>query len=349
MEKIVYRIVSFMVILGFVLVLLEKSTWQQWGVDPETINFIFNPLQRCSMNKDVDTADPIAFKYYITKQIVKQQNEISSISKSVTNINNEISTVNVSVNNYNKTIEFQNKYIDQSNINQATLLQWVQENNANMDRLESQYNYLTSQIDNIKSEINELKDQLASLKKTVANKRNNSMIMDESDFATMKNDLEKEIKKLSKDIDAMVKELNRNTSSQNKLKASVDDCINKIKKLNEKLDKKINEGGKTNTDSAAEDKTHYFIIGTEDDLKSKKVISTGGVNPNPNKDLFVPLTNKDKSIILGSGEFNYVVLSDMPTESYEIHPMSKRTLIVIWDIEAFWSKTEFLIVLQTEK
>ena len=361
MDKIVYRIVSFMVLLALTIALFDECTGYVKRTAEDFMNSLYNPLKSCSSdndvsNTDIDKADPIEFKYYITAQIVKQQNEIKNISTSIANISQEITPVSVLVNNCNQTIENQSKYISQTNINQTTLLQWVQENNSNMNRLESQYSYLASRIDNIKSEIKELKNQLASLKKAVSRKhyeKENSKIMDASDFAKMKKDLESEINELSGKIDALTKELRRNTSSMSKLKASVDDCIAKIEKLNKELDKAIGNGGGT-TPPLAEDKTYYFIIGTEDDLKSKEVISSGGlfgglkVNPNPNKDLFGLLTDKNKSILLGSGESKFEVLSDMPSDSYEIRTINRTALIAIKDLEEFWSKTEFLIILQIE-
>ena len=367
MDKIVYRIVAFMVILALAIALFDECTSYVKKSAEGFKNSLFNPLKSCSNDNDVtkmdiNNAGPIEFVYYIKAQILKNQTEIKNINTSITSIHQEISPVNVLVQNYNQKIVNQNKYTNLTKINQTTLLQWVQENNTNINNLESQYNYLASRIDNIQSETEKLKDQLNSLRITVLekeykkdiNEKDPSKIVSRKDFDEMKDQLKDEIDELLRKITDLILEMKKNKSALTKLKKSVDECIAQIIKMNKKLDEAIggDGGGATNP---TEDKTYYFIIGTEDDLKSKKVISSGGlfgglkVNPNPNKDLFGLMTDKNKSILLGSGELKFEVLSDMPAESYEIRIINKAALIVIKDLEVFWSKTEFLIILQTEK
>lgn len=368
MEKIVYKVVSFMVIFALALALLDDCVGCVKSATDSFLNSLFNPLKSCSnednvTGKDLYDADPIEFKYYVTAQIVKHENVIKNISVSNTNIKQEISPVNVLVNKYNQTVTNQNKYIKQTYINQTTLLEWVEENNTNIDYLKTKSKNLATQLDNIQSEIDGLKKQVKSLENAIRNKhfdKDHSKILGREDFNEMKIGLENDIKELSNKISALTKELNSNKSLIKDLNQSIEDCVHNIEEINKKLDKLIIKGGQDTTQSPAptEEKTYYYIIDTEDELKTMGIVSKDGilggifgglkVTPDPNKDLFALLTKSDRSILLGSEDYKFEVLSDMPDDSYQYRTINKITVLIITDVEKFWSQTEFLVIKQSE-
>lgn len=167
-------------------------------------------------------------------------------------------------------------------------------------------------------------------------------------YKTLQKELNENINKLLEKIENLKREVAANNRLLEELKQSIDRCTRELKKINEKLDKLIEQND-------VEDKTYYFIIGTEDDLKSKGLITSGGlfgglkVTPSPNKELFALLTEKDKTIPLGKEDAVYDVLSDIPVDSYEYRTVNKVKVLIIKDVKTFWSRTEFLIIKQSEE
>lgn len=349
MEKLFYKILSFVIVIVLVIAVFDECVGYVKGTAHDILENLLSPLKSCSADddatEDLDKADPVTFKYLVIAQMKKQEIEINNISISNTNIKQEISPVNVLVNNSNQTITHQNKYINQTNINQTTLIQWVEQNNSNISQLETQYNYLVSRIDNLKSEIDGLKKQINSLKEAIIRKhydKDNSMIMDKDNFEKMKSELQKDIQKLLDKFGALNGELKNNQSLILELKQTIDKCIHNIEEINKKMDELISKKAKT----------YYFIIDTEEELVSKNIISKGNlfnglkVSANPNKDYFILLTENSKSIPLGSQDDKFEIMSDMPANSYEIRIVNKIKVLVIKDVKSFWSKTVFLIVLK---
>lgn len=98
-----------------------------------------------------------------------------------------------------------------------------------------------------------------------------------------------------------------------------------------------------------EDTDCYYVIGTEEELLQHNIIE---------KNIFGKLIVKskgfDKSFYIQRkiGEMKEVhsyahkakVLSDMPSDSYQLREINSFQVIVITDSERFWSKTKYLVI-----
>ncbi len=130
----------------------------------------------------------------------------------------------------------------------------------------------------------------------------------------------------------------------------MDDSIRQIKKLKKEINRLQGIVSADNEQTATEDTTYYYYVATKDVLLSNEVVSSGGlfgglkVNPEPDKDLFTTISKSEKSVFIGKAEAEYDVLSDMPADSYDYRNVNKKKILIIKDVDRFWSNTQYLII-----
>lgn len=358
MVKLVVRICMFFIIFAFILSFLGRCTD---SVLDRFLDDFLNPIESVKgkdyiTDDDIANASPIEYSTYVGIKM-SQYNQLY-ISYNTTNINikPEITHVNVLIESCNQSITEQNSYVNKTKIDQIILIQWVNENKSKINTLKEKYDILKNKIDNLKSEIKKLRSDVKSLESAMRRNENKMIYGPDGatntteleNYKTLQKELNENINKLLEKIENLEREVAANNRLLKKLKQSIDRCTRELKKINEKLDKLIEQND-------VEDETYYFIIGTEDDLKSKGLITSGGlfgglkVTPSPNKELFALLTDKDKTIPLGKEDAEYDVLSDIPADSYEYRTVNKVKVLIIKDAKTFWSRTEFLIIKQSEE
>lgn len=363
MEKIVYKIVGFMVVLGIIISVLEDC---KGSIVDRMLDVFLNPLTSCDRQKYIDELDKekpknaAEFIGVCITQIGICNNDITNISSTNINIQEEFKSVNKLVNNYNQIISNHNNIIKNTTINQNNLTNWVDEHNTYVNILNNKYDDVRAKIDALTKEQKELKDKIESLKDYVSKY---DKILSE-DYYKEKTKIENYISELNIKLSSLTTEINTSKKMLKELKESIDKCTHEIEKINKKLDElssgdvpvvdSVDGTGKGSDGDEIENKTFYIIIGSEDELKEKGIVISGGlfgglkVTSNPNKDLFAFLSGKDKSILLGSEKSDFDVISDIPADSYDIRIINKTKILVIKDINSFWSKTEYLVITESE-
>ena len=114
---------------------------------------------------------------------------------------------------------------------------------------------------------------------------------------------------------------------------------NRINILNQKIEKILKK----------EDTDCFYVIGTEEELLHHNIIEKNVFGK-----LIVKSKGFDQSFYIQKkiGEMKEVhsyahkvkVLSDMPSDSYQLREINSFQVIVITDSERFWSKTKYLVV-----
>lgn len=364
MEKIVYKIVSFMVFLGFAIWFLGKC---QGCAFDQFLTDLLDPTESVKdkdyiTDQQIRRARPVELKAYCQIQLTKYNSEINNLNISNTNICQQVNSVNNTINN---TTEVINQRINNNltRIAQNALIQWKEENIEKKQIILQQYNNMNSDLAAIKTQVQQLKNKIASLKNAItqntydSNDENNVMTF--GDYQKMKQEIIAQADKLAKKNEDLAQELNKSQKSLKALKRAVDSCTGKIEELNKKIDEVLPTGGDPGSGSQGGDqvdKEYYAIVGTKEELLEKGIITevqiVGSylkVSPDLNKNLFAIYNRTNRSLILGSDDYEYDVLSAIPEESYDFRNINDNTLIVIKDVDKFWSQTEFLVVVKTEK
>lgn len=363
MVKLVVRICMFFIIFGFILSFLDKCTD---SVFDRFLDDFLNPTESVKgkdyiTNDDIANASPVEYNIYVGIKM-SQYNQLY-ISNNTTNIsiNQEISPINVLIENCNQSITEQESYVNKSKIDQTILMQWVNENKSSANTLKEKYDILKNRFDNLESEIQKLESDVESLKSAMSSNEKNyyqkyyknvTNIIDRENYNILQKELNENVDKLLNKIEDLKDEIANNKSLLKDLNESINICIHEINKINEKLDKLIEQSG---TVQATEDVNYYYIIDTKDNLKSKGIVSSSlfssdlTVASNPDKDHFAILTDKNKTITLGRERDSFELLSDMPAKSYEFRTINNKKVLIITDVKSFWSNTKYLIILKSNK
>ncbi len=318
MVKLVAKICAFFILFGLVLSLLNHCTGSP--VD-RFLSDLLDPSEEVKDNyitdDDIANADPQEFKTYANIQILKYNQQYASYNSTNVSILQEISPVNVLIQNAEQTIETQANYLNKSTINQTVLLQWVDENRTSKDKLGKKYNDLIKSLESLELNIKELKTNISSLEDAIKSNHihfneeineyreyNKGKLSDKdlsemikikrANYKDIVRELIKQVNKLSKKVSELSRELGNTKNSLKRLNISVKKCSVKIDGMNEKINNLIEQSGRPKE----EDKTYYFIIDTENELKSKGLVTSGGlfgglkVTDNPDKEDFALLSEK---------------------------------------------------------
>lgn len=364
MVKLVVRIVAFFVIFGFILGLMGKCEGSYFD---KFLDDIF-PFSDNTKDKDTDNdnvscddikkADPTQLNIYANIMLSNINQQYVTYNTTNIDVSQNITSIDTRIENYNQTITNQTNYINRTNINQNTLINWATDNREFISQLEKQYSSLTEKNNSLQSEIAKLKQEIQSLKKSVEDNReyfesyiikyNQDVIENEKiKYNSLIKELNTRINELSAKISALSNELKSNTTKIEQLKKSIDKLITKIDSLNKKIDSLIEQSG-----TVPEDANYYYIIDTKDNLKSKGIVSPSmfsndlTVVSNPDKNHFAILTDKNKTVTLGSERDGFELLSNMPADSYEFRTINNKKVLIITDIKSFWSKTKYLIIIK---
>lgn len=363
MVKLVVRIVAFFLIFGIILCLLDNckgSSFEKFVDDIFSFSDNTKDKEDVSCN-DIENADPAQLNIYVNIMLSNINQQYVTYNTTNIDISQTIASINTQIDNYYQSITNQTNYINRTNINQNTLINWATDNREFIAKLEKQYQSLRENNDNLLSEIKKLQQEIRSLKESIrrnkehfkryVEKYNRDVIEKENiKYAALITELNERIEELSSKIEFLSKELNSNTRNLNELNKTIEECINKIKELNKKIDTLIEKSGNA---QETEDVNYYYIIDTEDNLKSKGIVSSNGllgelsVASNPDKDYFAILTDKNKTIRLGREKDRFELLSDMPSNSYEFRIINNSNILIITDINNFWSKTKYLIIMKS--
>lgn len=363
MVKLVVKIAAFFIIFAFIIGTLKNC---EGGSLDKFIDDIFsfsgNQKDKDSVSyDDIENAEPTQLNVYVNIKLSEINQQYVSINTTNIDISQTITSIDTQIESYNQTVTNQTNYINRTNINQNTLINWATGNREFIAKLEGQYKSLRENNDNLSSEIKKLQKEIRSLNESIRRnkehfkhyieKYNRDVIEKENiKYAALINELNERIKELSSKIDFLSKELSSNTRKLNDLNKTIEKCINKITELNKKIDKLIEGSGNI---QETEDVNYYYIIDTEENLKSKGIVSSNGllgelsVTFNPDKDYFAILTDKNKTIRLGREKDRFELLSDMPSNTYEFRIINNSNVLIITDINKFWSKTKYLIIVKS--
>ncbi|WP_289199104.1 hypothetical protein [Bacteroides acidifaciens] len=363
MVKLVVRIVAFFLIFGIILCLLDNckgSSFEKFVDDIFSFSDNTKDTEDVSCN-DIENADPAQLNIYVNIMLSNINQQYVTYNTTNIDISQTITSINTQIDNYYQSITNQTNYINRSNINQNTLINWATDNREFISKLEKQYQNLREKIDILPSEIKKLQKEIRSLEQSLrrnkkhferyVEKYNRDVIEKENiKYEALIKELNERIEGLSSKIEILSKELGPNTRELDALNKTIKKCINKIKELNIKIDALIENSGNA---QETEDADYYYIIDTEDNLKSKGIVSSTGllgelsITSNPDKNYFAILTNKNKTIKLGREKDRFKLLSDMPSNSYEFRIINNKKVLIITDINNFWSKTKYLIIVKS--
>lgn len=364
MVKLIVKICAFFIIFGMILCWMKSC-------EGDYIDKFLDDYFSSKEDKDEDeityddikNADPDQFNHYSNVMISKINQQYISYNSTNISISQDISSTNTLIEQCNQSITSQTAYINKTNINQPILINWVSDNRNNISQLEKLPDELSTKIDKLRGDIHSLTHEIRSLEDAVNENQHhfekyiikyNKNVIDEETvkYNAIQEDLKERIANLSNKISSLKAELKSNREVRN-LNRSVKRCIRRLEEINEKLDKLIEQSGASNTVASEEDdKTYYFIIDTKAKLKDKGIITSGGlfdgvhVVNNPNKDEFGILTDKNKTISLGDEEDSFELLSNHPEGSFEYRTINTIKVIIIKDVKAFWSKTQYLVILK---
>lgn len=364
MVKLVVKICAFFIIFGMILGWMKSCEGDY--IEKFLDDHFFSSSEKDKDDeeitcKDIENADPDQFYRYVNVKIAQLNQQYISYNSTNTSISQEISSIKNLIEQCNQSISSQTAYISKTNINQPILINWVSENKDNISQLEvaedlqAKIEMADSKISRLETEIEDLLRAVNKNKthfKSYIRKYNKNVIKNETvKYETIVNNFNESIVQLQQKIWALSNELKSYENDLSDLiRRSVKLCIRRLKEINEKLDKAIEQSGRPNE----EDKTYYFIIDTEDELKSKGLVLSGGlfgglkVTDSPDKEEFALLSEKDKTIMLGEEDMEFDVLSEMPADSYEYRVVNKVKVLIIKDVDRFWSRTAFLIIKKSE-
>lgn len=370
MVKFVVKVCTFMLVLAMIIGWLGENIGSPLD---QMFSKIFSSDEVKDKDdityNDIKKADADQLNVYANVKLSQLNQQYITYNSTNISLSQELTSINNFINLCENNISQQTSYINTSNINQNTLISWASDNSDNISKLENRYNSLNEQIEKMDSDISSLKREILSLKDAInSNEYKQQLLEWENSSKSSDNnyssinidvvnaekkkydaillDLKERIKELNSKVQTLNRELNSNTTALKTLKTTINECVRQLNSLNAKLKKLIQQSG------SPKDTSYYFIIDSEDVLKSKGVVSSGGlfggltVSPNPDQNLFGILTDKNKTIVLGNTDGNYDVISNMPPDSYEFRTVNNVKVIVINDITAFWSKTKYLVIVK---
>jgi hypothetical protein len=174
--------------------------------------------------------------------------------------------------------------------------------------------------------------------------------------------------KHSAELEKMVDNLSKTVTEKDIQIAALTDDLGKLHQQAKELDQKVTSLGTTvdslNTETArrtqiieeqtAELNTAYYVVGTNKELKSKKIITpTGGflgigrtkeLTPNADMSNFTKIDiTESKEIPLMTRKFSFV--TSHPKSSYRIEGTEKSDTLVILNPDEFWSMSKALVIL----
>lgn len=187
----------------------------------------------------------------------------------------------------------------------------------------------------LKKQVQKQKVKVASLEKMIAN-------------------LEKSIKEKEAyimELEELVKNLNIQITT---LKETVSGLQSDVSSKEKEIQKQKSEIEEKN----AELSKGYVIIGTEDELKQKKIIKSEGkvlgmggsvtVDPDMNlNDLIEINIYSKKEFTIGDNVKKYKILPARNSATYSIEKSGTETKLVVKDVDNFW-KTKYLIIVTEE-
>lgn len=337
MEKIVARIVGFMLLLGFFCVYAESCA--HWLV--VKTNDIFINMFDVDINKNTNET------VNNTSETVNYINVVNEINVSVTNVNNTIKLTNVNINNIREEIQLIENNINMySDIKDISIVDKYANDNKELTKIKQKLEKMLSQCNALEEERKKTIEELSKLK---ANIEDNKAL--ESELNEKYRELRKKYNDLLKSYEKPIKE---SKNEIEKLVKRVEDLTKKIEKLKAEIED-LKDKNKVQKPNVENDNVQcFYAAGT-----AEKLIENGIINKNIigklviNKDeynnaFYVPSTTKElKEIHLYSKEAK--ILSDMPSDSYQFREINSYKIVVITNPEKFWSKTKYLVIITTNE
>lgn len=370
MVKLVVKICAFFIILGVLISLMDNCQGNSFDKLLDDMFFSSSKETKDSDDvtfDDVEDADPDQFNIYANIILSQISNQYVSCNTTNISISQEIIPINNQIVNINQSISNQNNYISKSSINQNTLINWTTDNRTNISQLNSQYQRLNENIETLKSDIEKLKREFKSLKKAIEKNethfekyirelsikyKKEVLEAETAKYEAIKREIVKRLNRLSDKISSLEKEIESNSEKLKELDISIKKIIRQLTEINKKLDELIEKSGNIEQATVDNDVNYYFIIDTEEVLKSKGIISSTGlfgsltINPNLDKDNFGILTKQNKTIPLGGKEDKFDIISEMPDDSYEFRIINDVKVLIIKDVNKFWSISEYLVIIK---
>lgn len=348
MVKLVSKIVGFFLLFGIILSMLDNCSGNIF--DSFLDNLKDNKSEDEISAEDIKETDPIHLSQYVNVALAQYNQQYIDYNSTNISIEQDITVVNNYIQECIQSVSQQNKYINETNINQSILLDWIEKNTTNITYLESRYDEINNRIDAISKKIKKLKSDITKLEIAVnGNKwgrgKKQTHPNDYKYWISVKQELEKKIKILHDTIGQL--RIIKNTIDNHAL----NDCLRQLKDINKKLDTLIAQGNNRDTEQE-ENISYYFVIGTEKELKDNNIVSSDGlfarlkVNPSPDKQYFGILTDKNKTIVLGSEDEEFDVVSDHPADSYEVKTVNRAKILVINDIDRFLGNSIYLVIIR---
>ncbi|HPD67732.1 MAG TPA: hypothetical protein PLI27_06625 [Ignavibacteriales bacterium] len=212
-------------------------------------------------------------------------------------------------------------------------------NNTQKEEIKQKLELINQQFAENKKKFEMLKKQMAKQKVKVASLE--KMIANLEKSIKEKEEYIQELEELVRNLNIQVTTLKETVSG---LQSEVSSKEKEIQKQKSELEEKSTELSKG-----------YVIIGSEDELRQKKIIKAEGkvlgmggtvtVDPDMNlNDLTEININNKKVFILGENVKKYKILPARNSATYSIEKNGNETKLVVKDVDNFW-KTKYLIII----
>lgn len=352
MEKIVARIVGFMLLLGFFCVYAESCA--HWLV-VKTNNIIIDVLNVFNVDNKNTTKDKAEEGSF--DETIEYINIVNNINVSVTNVNNTIKLTNININNIREEIQLIENNINMySEIKDISIVDNYASDNKELTKIKQKLEKMLSQCNALEEErkktikeLSKLKAEISKFKDEEFSKFNDLREKENRKYNEKYEDLRKKYDKLLESYEIPIKE---NISEIEKLEKRVEGLTQRIEMLKDEIED-LKDKDKGQKPSLENNQVQcFYAVGT-----AEKLIESGIINKNIlgklvinkkeyNNVFYIPSTTKElKEIHLYSREAE--ILSDMPSDSYQFREINSNKIIVITNPEKFWSKTKYLVVVTT--
>lgn len=336
MEKLVARIVGFMVLLYLFSVYAESCA--HWLV--VKTNDVFLNMFGVESKLDEEKGE-------IEKGLedtVEYINVVNEINVSVTNVNNTIKLTNVNINNIREEIQLIEKNINMyCEIKDISIVDNYAGDNKELAKIKLELEKMLAQCNALEEERKKTIRELSKLKAVFSNDE------ERKKYAEKYRDLRERYDKLLESYEKQIKE---NISEIEKLVKRVEGLTQRIEMLKDEIED-LKDKDKGQKPSVENNQVQcFYAVGT-----AEKLIESGIINKNIlgklvinkkeyNNAFYIPSTTKElKEIHLYSKEAE--ILSDMPSDSYQFREINSNKIIVLTNPEKFWSKTKYLVVVTT--
>ena len=241
-----------------------------------------------------------------------------------------------------------------ANIEFDQIMTLLNEVETNFQSIKSAENYLTTQSSNSGELSPSVRDRIQNDMQLITEtlEKNRQQIAD-LDERLKKSNLNSA--QLSKTLDNLRRELTEKTNSLATLREELAKRDRQIAELTENVNL-LSEDVKTLSDESnarqqvidqqqAELNVAYYCFGTSRELKDMKILVSGQLGTNFNRNLFIKIDNLNTQKVIPLHAKKGKLISKHPAGSYEfVKDITGKVELQIFDPKMFWSLTKYLVI-----